>query len=286
MRLRQKLEISPDQMAQMEAESHDVDYSQKTAGADSLTIDIDRYMKVHDQCYKPGTYIRGYRKRRLIQELQKLPLEDQRILDAGCGAATDGVFYACLGAKHVSGFDLSPVGIEAAKQRAEANGVTNRCDFQVANCTELPFDDESFDTVVCNAFVHHVIKYEGAAAELRRVLSPGGRMIIADGLRQNPLYRLGRFAFRTIRPAELDLGDVDLEKSDLFDFCSGMEITTREHFCGLEAIKYLIRGNYDVAFPATIMLRCAVTCDKAFLAVFPFLSHYMSEFILVAKKPG
>lgn len=98
----------------------------------------------------------------------------RRILDAGCGA---GALSAALRAKGavVAGFDSSPAMIRLARQRL-GQGV----DLQVADLGRpLPYRDETFDDVVASLVLHYLPDWSGPLAELRRVLRPGGRLILS-----------------------------------------------------------------------------------------------------------
>jgi SAM-dependent methyltransferase len=96
------------------------------------------------------------------------------ILDAGCGS---GPLMEALRGKDavVSGFDLSPAMVELARQRLGEDG-----DVRVADLgAPLPYPDDAFDLVVASLALHYVQDWNSALAELRRVLKPGGRLIVS-----------------------------------------------------------------------------------------------------------
>lgn len=96
------------------------------------------------------------------------------ILDAGCGS---GPLTEALRAKDavVSGFDLSPAMVELARERLGENA-----DVRVADLgAPLPYPDDKFDIVVASLSLHYVEDWASALAELRRVLKPGGRLIVS-----------------------------------------------------------------------------------------------------------
>jgi 2-polyprenyl-3-methyl-5-hydroxy-6-metoxy-1,4-benzoquinol methylase len=97
-----------------------------------------------------------------------------RVLDVGCGDGWLSVILAKRGAI-VEGFDISKEGIITAQARAEANGVAERCSFQVASIYSLPYPPERFDLVAGQAILHHVCDKARVAAELYRVMKPGAR---------------------------------------------------------------------------------------------------------------
>ena len=95
-----------------------------------------------------------------------------RVLDAGCGASIFPVYLARQGHR-VTGVDLElPEGLAAA------HGV--EIDYLRAAITDLPLPDEQFDAVFCISVIEHLghAGARAAVAELRRVLKPGGRLLI------------------------------------------------------------------------------------------------------------
>ncbi len=96
------------------------------------------------------------------------------ILDAGCGS---GPLMEALRAQDavVSGFDLSPAMVELARERLGADS-----DVRVADLgAPLPYSDEAFDLVVASLSLHYVEDWASTLSELRRVLRPGGRLVVS-----------------------------------------------------------------------------------------------------------
>ncbi len=100
-------------------------------------------------------------------------LKGKRILDAGCGAGRDAVYFAEKGF-NVIGIDLSKEMLEAAKKRANA-------DFRVGDVRKTGFDDDSFDGVWCYNTLLHLDKEDVHAAlkEFARILKSEGILFIA-----------------------------------------------------------------------------------------------------------
>jgi SAM-dependent methyltransferase len=100
----------------------------------------------------------------------------KRVLDYGCGHGMAAVVLARRGAR-VTGIDLSAGYVAEASRRAAANEV--EADFRQADAERLPFPDHSFDAVWGCAILHH-LDLARAAAELRRVLTHGGRGVFCE----------------------------------------------------------------------------------------------------------
>ncbi|MFP5291285.1 MAG: class I SAM-dependent methyltransferase, partial [Actinomycetes bacterium] len=97
----------------------------------------------------------------------------RRILDAGCGS---GPLIAELGERgaSVAGFDASPEMIRLARDR-----LGDEADLRVADLTRpLPYDDGTFDDAVAMLVLHYLEDWSRPLAELRRVLRPGGRLVV------------------------------------------------------------------------------------------------------------
>jgi len=98
----------------------------------------------------------------------------RRILDAGCGSGP--LFAALLGrGAIVTGIDKSAGMVELARRR-----LGDDADLQVADLgSPLPFPDGMFDDVTASLVLHYLKDWGPALDELRRVLKPGGRLIMS-----------------------------------------------------------------------------------------------------------
>lgn len=267
----------------LEAEAHDEDYEGRMPfGLPTMRFSTDQVWAINDHAYKPGTYRRGWRKRRLF-ELMELPaIAGKRVLDVGCGQGHNAVFFARYGAE-VHGFDLSEKGIEMAREIAAANDVDHLCHFSVENISEMPYEDEYFDIVVYNAVLHHVVKYPAVREETFRVLRPGGKLFFAEGVRDNAAYRLTRSLKRMLRPIHYH-GDVDLEMSDLINLTKGFSSTYIEQFGLLEKFVQGLGRDYDNNVLVRTSYFAAHVADNALLRIFPGLRRQCLEVVGVATK--
>jgi ubiquinone/menaquinone biosynthesis C-methylase UbiE len=105
-----------------------------------------------------------------------------RILDVGCGT---GVFAerirTALPQANVYGIDL--VAGMLAKGRDRWQQHRGQVSPVQADSERLPFPAHSFDVVTCANSFHHYPNQQKAVCEMRRVLKPGGRLILVDGYR-------------------------------------------------------------------------------------------------------
>lgn len=94
---------------------------------------------------------------------------DQRVLDVGCGpGALTTVLADRLGVDAVSACDPSPPFLDECRSRVP--GV----DARPGRAEQLPFDDDEFDAALAQLVLHFVSDPPAAAAEMRRVVRPGG----------------------------------------------------------------------------------------------------------------
>ena len=108
-----------------------------------------------------------------------------RVLDVGCGGGFMAEALALRTAK-VAGLDPSSQAIRAAQAHALANGLA--IDYQTGRAEQLPFDDHSFDFVVCVDVLEHVDDLKQATSEMARVLKPGG-LFLFDTINRNWLAK-------------------------------------------------------------------------------------------------
>lgn len=93
----------------------------------------------------------------------------RRVLEVGCGWGELAEWIARETAAEVVATDLSPRMVELARGRG--------IDARLADVQALPFDDGEFDVAVAAWMLYHVPDRDRAAAELARVLRPGGRLV-------------------------------------------------------------------------------------------------------------
>ncbi len=100
-----------------------------------------------------------------------------RILDIGTGAGYFAILLSGEG-HHVTGIDLTPDMISAAKNLAEQHHST--AEFQVMNAMQLDFPDQSFDAVVTRNLTWTLPDVQAAYQEWYRVLRPDGVLLNFD----------------------------------------------------------------------------------------------------------
>ena len=98
------------------------------------------------------------------------------VLEVAVGTGLNLPFYPA--GVRLTGVDLSPEMLTAARARAAELG--RDADLREADAEALPFPDASFDTVVCTLAMCAVPDERAAIGEMRRVLRPGGRLLLLD----------------------------------------------------------------------------------------------------------
>jgi ubiquinone/menaquinone biosynthesis C-methylase UbiE len=128
------------------------------------------------------------RKRLAWIERFAAPLAKRRVLDCGCGA---GEYVRALLARGADAwgveFDEKKLAEGAARDPALAARLS------VGDLESLAFPDASFDTALLNEVLEHVPDDRAALAEVRRVLRPGGRLIVLSPTRLYPFETHGVF---------------------------------------------------------------------------------------------
>lgn len=97
------------------------------------------------------------------------------VLDAACGEGYGSALLATA-ALSVTGVDLSESAIAHARGRYSADHLR----FMVSDCLELPFEDDEFDCIVSFETLEHLENHQGLMREFRRVLKPGGFLLLSS----------------------------------------------------------------------------------------------------------
>jgi ubiquinone/menaquinone biosynthesis C-methylase UbiE len=129
----------------------------------------------------------------------------KRLLDLGCGAGENSVYFAKKGARCIAS-DYSPGMVEVALKLAARNGV--EIEGAVVNAMSLDFPDNTFDIVYASNLLHHLPDPATCISEMHRVLKPGGKACFWDPLKHNPainVYRKIATKVRTEDETPLDI---------------------------------------------------------------------------------
>jgi SAM-dependent methyltransferase len=147
------------------------------------------------------------------------------VLDIGCGPAW---LWRAQGSRMTSGLRLtlidSSTGMidEAKANLADLGGQFGQLDFRTADAEALPYEDESFDSVLLLHVLYHVDDRRRALEEAFRVLRPGGRVFVSTNATDNmiELHAIGGRAFggAAVDPgaARFSLDDAEVELGALF----------------------------------------------------------------------
>ena len=100
-------------------------------------------------------------------------LAGERVLDVGCGTGSLIRTLAGLGLGEIQGIDASAVYVAALAEALPGISV------RVGDANALPFPDGGFDRALCQLVLQFVPEPEGALAEMRRVVRPGGTVAAA-----------------------------------------------------------------------------------------------------------
>lgn len=110
----------------------------------------------------------------ILAELEKESFHD--VLDCGCGTGPMlQLLHEKYPDKHYVGLDLTPEMIHVAQAKELSN-----TEFIVGDSENLPFDEDSFDAIICSNSFHHYPNPQNFFDSAYRVLRKGGRLILRD----------------------------------------------------------------------------------------------------------
>ena len=122
------------------------------------------------------------------------PYAPQRVLDVatGTGDLAIEIIQTISSAKEVVGVDISEEMMRVGQEKVHQAGLDKKISFERQDCTAMTFEADSFDAATIAFGIRNFSDIPAAAAELHRVLRPGGVLIITElSVPTNPLLRLG-----------------------------------------------------------------------------------------------
>jgi SAM-dependent methyltransferase len=139
------------------------------AGHTAHSFDADKYREQR----------RAELRRQFTEHFSPDAVRGKQVLDLGCGEGGLSFLAAEMGAAGVVGTDLSADCIGSARRELEQHRTQTPIRFDLAATgARLDYADASFDAILCFDVLEHIMDIEAIVPELRRVLRPGGTMLI------------------------------------------------------------------------------------------------------------
>jgi methionine biosynthesis protein MetW len=180
--------------------------------------------KLSNSTAKPISAYSLNRKISLELALNHIPKES-KILDLGCADGYISEFFKDRG-YGIIGTDIDSKSLNAAKKRGIK---TISADFN----KRLPFKDYSFDAVIILEVIEHLYNIEGFVSEIKRILKPGGWLILSTPnsalLTMRLSYLLGKTSTEIQNPGHLRFFNLKSLKQKLKDF-EIVEVKGLTHF--------------------------------------------------------
>lgn len=115
-----------------------------------------------------------------IDELRKkvVPLASGKVFELGCGGGFNQQHYDNAKVTGFAGIDPNGALLEGARARAVEKGW--EADIRAGYGEDIPFEDSSFDTVLCTFTLCSVDDEAKVLSEMRRILRPGGQLLFLE----------------------------------------------------------------------------------------------------------
>lgn len=106
--------------------------------------------------------------------------KNSTFLDAGCGTLAPHSIRLAKHGYYVESIDFSASALQTAETNIKSQGLENRIKLRQESITSLPYDDESFEYILCWGVLMHIPELEKAISELSRILRPKGLLVISE----------------------------------------------------------------------------------------------------------
>ncbi|MGN6193545.1 MAG: bifunctional demethylmenaquinone methyltransferase/2-methoxy-6-polyprenyl-1,4-benzoquinol methylase UbiE [Ginsengibacter sp.] len=199
----------------------------------------------------------GWRKK-AIQQLKDL--RPKKILDVATGTADFAITsFKILQPEKIIGIDISDGMLEIGRKKIEKAGFQNSIELLNGDSEAILFDDNSFDAVTVAFGVRNFENLEKGLSEIKRVLKPGGKLIVLECTKPSlpVLKQLYNFYMKFITPK---IGKIIAKNNEAYQYLndSVLKFPEKESF-----IQILNQSDYRNAFYKTLTLGiCTIYCAE------------------------
>lgn len=115
----------------------------------------------------------------------------KEVLDVGCGTGTVLSMLSKNEGISLAGIDLSEKMLNIAREKLD-----EKVELKIGDSEQLPWDDNTFDAIMCTDSFHHYPEPEKVLSEMARVLKFSGHLIIADPWMLSPFRQVTNLLFK------------------------------------------------------------------------------------------
>lgn len=213
---------------------------------------------------------------------------DSHVLEVGSGSGGPALFVANLTGARITGIDINEHAVAAATKMAQDRGMEKQAQFlRVDASAPLPFQDGTFDAIICIDAIIHLPGRSQVLAEWHRVLKDGGRALFTDstvvtGLLTKEVIAtrssIGYFLFAAPGEDERLLKEAGFEVERSEDMTENAALVARRwHEARARHREALLRVEDEGTYEGPQRFRSTVAQVSA--------ERRLSRFVFVALKP-
>lgn len=199
----------------------------------------------------------GWRKKAIKQLIS---LHPKNILDVATGTGDFAITsYEILKPEKITGIDISDGMLEIGRKKIAKAGLENSIELINGDSEAIFFDDNSFDAVTVAFGVRNFENLEKGLSEIKRVLRPGGKLIVLECTKPSlPVVKqLYHFYMKFVTPK---IGKIIAKNNEAYQYLndSVLQFPEKESF-----IHILNQSDYRNAFYKTLTLGiCTIYCAE------------------------
>jgi demethylmenaquinone methyltransferase/2-methoxy-6-polyprenyl-1,4-benzoquinol methylase len=189
-----------------------------------------------------------------------LPLHPKRILDVATGTGDFALTsYEILKPEKITGIDISEGMLELGRKKIVKAGLANHIELLNGDSEAILFEDNSFDAVTVAFGVRNFENLEQGLSEIKRVMRPGGRLIVLECTEPSlpVIKQFYNFYMKFITPK---IGKIIAKNNDAYQYLndSVLQFPQKNSF-----IKILNEAGYRNTFYKTLTLGiCTIYCAE------------------------